>query len=346
MRKMCCSVVICLLLSICTPCFAEVSVSAHAAIVMDADTGCVLYEKNADERALIASTTKIMTGWLACEFCDLDADFTVPEEAVGIEGSSIYLQAGESVSVRTLLYGTLLQSGNDAAAALAIAVCGSVEEFVAKMNARAQSLGLHNTHFDNPHGLDSDGNYSTARDLARLCCAALQNPRFAEAVATKTISFGERCFVNHNKLLWRLEGVCGVKTGYTRAAGRILVSAVRRGGRLLVAVTLSAPDDWNDHAKLYDAAFSQYTEIALATKGACVCTVPTAANGARSIELLAQEDVNCLLLPGETPEFCYCGASVLFPPLLYGCDAGYVHVYADGRKIADVPVVFGATVLS
>lgn len=324
--------------------FADVS--ARSAIVVDADTGKVLFEKNADDRALIASTTKIMTGYLACELADPDAEFTVPPEAVGIEGSSIYLQAGETVPVRALLYGAMLQSGNDAAMALAIACCGSEAAFVARMNERAQSLGLSATHFANPHGLDSDENYSTARDLAKLACAALQNPLFAEAVSTKNASFGNRYYVNHNKLLWRLDGACGVKTGFTKAAGRILVSAVRRDGRLLVAVTIHAPDDWNDHAQLYDAAFSQYAQTQLSVKGECVCTVPAAANGARSVELLAGEDVSCLLLPEETVEYRYVGASVLFPPFLYGHDAGYVHVYVDGRKIADVPVVFGATVMN
>lgn len=346
MRKLCVLVGICLLLASCMPCYAELSVSAVSALVVDADTGDVFYEKNADQRSLIASTTKIMTGLLACELCDLDAELPVPPDAVGVEGSSIYLQAGETVTVRTLLYGTLLQSGNDAATALAIAACGDVAAFVEHMNEKARVLGLSATHFANPHGLDSDENYSTARDLAKLACAALQNEAFAAAVATKTETVGGRCFVNHNKLLWRLEGACGVKTGFTKAAGRILVSAVKRGGRTLVAVTIHAPDDWNDHAKLYEAALAHYVETPLAVRGEPVCTVPTAAGAMCSVELLAADDLSMLLLPDEAAEYRYCGASILFPPFLYGHDAGYVHVYVRGRKIADLPVVFGASLPS
>lgn len=248
---------ICILsLLIAVPVFAqEPAVSASSAILVDADTGEVLYEKNADQRSLIASTTKIMTGYLSCLLCDLDDEFTVPPEAVGIEGSSIYLREGETLPVRALLYGALLQSGNDAATALAYAACGSETLFVAEMNRAAALLGLADTHFANPHGLDSGENYSTARDLARLASVALRNKEFAAAVACKTACFGDRYYVNHNKLLWRLDGAIGVKTGYTKAAGRILVSAVQRDGRTLVAVTINAPDDWNDHERLYNAAF-------------------------------------------------------------------------------------------
>ncbi len=254
MRKICFLVGICLILGCFSPVQAEeISISAESAIVMDAGTGTVLYEKNADKRSLIASTTKIMTGYLACLQENPDRLVTIPAEAVGIEGSSIYLQAGERLSLRCLLYGTLLQSGNDAATALAIGCAGSEAAFVAQMNRTAKILGLDDTHYANPHGLDSEDNYSTARDLAKLSCAAMKNRLFAEVVSTKTASFGNRCFVNHNKLLWRLEGAAGIKTGYTKAAGRILVSARRIGDRLLVVVTIHAPDDWNDHERLYEA---------------------------------------------------------------------------------------------
>ena len=223
---------------------------------MDAGSGAVLYEKNADERSLIASTTKIMTGWLACQLVNLDAEYEIPAEAVGVEGSSIYLQAGERLSGKDLLRGMLLHSGNDAATALAIAACGSEAAFVEEMNLTAQDLGLSSTHFANPHGLDDEGNYSTARDLARLTAFALCDPNFRAAVSAKTaVIGGGRALTNHNKLLWRVEGCIGVKTGYTQAAGRILVSAAERGGRTIIIVTIDDPDDWRDHERLYEWFF-------------------------------------------------------------------------------------------
>ena len=233
------------------------SVSAQCAIVTDAETGEVLYAKNPDQRSLIASTTKIMTGWLVCRDLDLEETYSVPPEAVGVEGSSLYLQEGETLTGEALLYGLMLHSGNDAAVTLAVACRGSQEAFTARMNRAARALGLDNTSYANPHGLDSEGNYSTARDLATLTAAALRDETFRRVVSTKTVTVdGDRVLTNHNKLLWRCEGCIGVKTGYTKAAGRILVSACQRGGRTLICVTLNAPDDWQDHCALYDWAYA------------------------------------------------------------------------------------------
>ena len=243
---------------LCVPAKASggTSVSARRCIVMDAGSGEVLYEKNADERSLIASTTKIMTGWLACQLVNLDAEYEIPAEAVGIEGSSIYLRSGERLTGEDLLRGMLLHSGNDAATALAIAACGTEAAFVEEMNLSAQDLGLRSTHFANPHGLDDAGNYSTARDLARLTAFALRDANFRAAVSAKTaVIGGNRALTNHNKLLWRVEGCIGVKTGYTQAAGRILVSAAERGGRTIIVVTIDDPDDWRDHERLYERFF-------------------------------------------------------------------------------------------
>ena len=192
-----------------SPCAS--ALSACRAAVLDADTGEVCFARNASEHALIASTTKIMTGLLIAEDCDPDAVVTVPQEAVGIEGSSLYLKAGEQLTVRALLYGLLLHSGNDAAVALALAHSGSVGAFVEAMNGRARELGLQDTHFTNPNGLDAPEHYSTALDLARLTRAALQVPAFAEVVATRQITIEGRSFTNHNRLLWSLDGAIGVK---------------------------------------------------------------------------------------------------------------------------------------
>ena len=231
-------------------------VSAKSAALLDGTTGECLCEKHGDQRALIASTTKIMTGLLVCEAGDLDRTVTVPETAAGTEGSSMYLKSGETLTRRELLYGMMLHSGNDAALTLAISVSGSEAAFVRQMNRRACALNLTQTHFANPHGLDSGENYSTALDLVRLAQAALQNEQFRAVVSTKTITCAGRTLTNHNKLLWRYDGCIGVKTGYTRHAGRILVSAAERGGRMLIAVTISDPDDWRDHVSLLDYGFA------------------------------------------------------------------------------------------
>lgn len=232
------------------------AVQASCAVLLDAQTGQVLYEKQADQRALIASTTKIMTGLLVCEAGNLDRQQTVPAEAAGLEGSSLHLKSGQTLTRRELLYGMMLHSGNDAALTLAVALCGSEQAFVRQMNRRAQTLGLKNTHFSNPHGLDSGENYSTALDLALLSREALKNPMFRTVVSTKNIQCAGQTLTNHNKLLWRYEGCIGVKTGYTRHAGRILVSAAERGGHTLIAVTIADPDDWRDHIALLDYGFA------------------------------------------------------------------------------------------
>lgn len=202
---------------------------------MDAASGRVLYEKNASDRSLIASTTKIMTALVVCEHCNLSDRVKIPPEAVGIEGSSMYLQEGEILTVQDLLYGLMLHSGNDAAVALAVYCGGTEPDFVTMMNEKAERLGLENTRFANPNGLDHDGNYSTALDLARLSVYALQNEAFLHTVSCKTVTVGSRTLRNHNKLLFTYDGAIGVKTGYTKAAGRILVSAAERDGRRLVA---------------------------------------------------------------------------------------------------------------
>ena len=225
------------------------ALSAEKAILVDAATGRVLYEKNADERSLIASTTKIMTALVVCEQCNVLDRMRIPREAVGIEGSSMYLQEGEVLTLQELLYGLMLHSGNDAAVALAIYCGGTVEGFAEMMNDKARVLGMTQSHFENPNGLDSPGHYSTARDLAILASYAMKNPIFHKTVSTKTVTVGNRYLRNHNKLLWQVAGADGVKTGYTKAAGRILVSSATRDGRRLIALAITTywyrnDEDW------------------------------------------------------------------------------------------------------
>ena len=230
-----------------------VSTSASAAVLMDADTGQVLFDHNGGQRMLIASTTKIMTALVALERASPTDVITVKQEHM-TEGSSMYLKPGERVTVEELLYGLLLCSGNDAA--LAVTECaGGLEPFVALMNEKAAALGMADTHFANPNGLDDEEHYSTARDMAQLARAAVNEPTLLRMASTRQASIGGRTLTNHNKLLGRMEGCLGLKTGYTKAAGRTLVSCAEKDGRRLVAVTLRDGDDWNDHEALYRWGF-------------------------------------------------------------------------------------------
>ena len=241
------------------PCRAEaVQLSAAAAILMDADSGEVLYEKDAARKMRIASTTKIMTALVALERAKLTDTITVTASHM-VEGSSMYLKPGEVVTVEELLYGLMLCSGNDAALALADC-CGGLAAFVSAMNDKAAALGMTGTSFANPNGLDDENHYSTARDMAVLAAYAAKDPTFRRICSTRTATVGGRTMTNHNKLLSQVEGCIGMKTGYTKAAGRTLVSCAERQGRRLVAVTLCDGNDWADHKALYEMGFAEKTE--------------------------------------------------------------------------------------
>lgn len=242
-----------------------VEVSAAAAVLMDADSGRLLYDKNGEKRMLIASTTKLMTALVALEQGGLQQEITVTGGHMA-EGSSMYLRPGEKLTLETLLYGLLLSSGNDAA--LAVTECmGGAVPFVARMNEKAAELGMENTHFANPNGLDDEAHYSTAEDMAKLAAAAMDDPVLRRVASTRTARIGGRTLTNHNKLLSRMEGCVGLKTGYTRAAGRTLVSCAERDGVRLVAVTLQDGDDWNDHASLYEQGFRVLRPVKAVERG-------------------------------------------------------------------------------
>ena len=320
------------------------AVSAEKALVLDGQTGRVLYEKNADSRSLIASTTKIMTALVVCEQCNVLDRMRIPREAVGIEGSSMYLREGEVLTVQELLYGLMLRSGNDAAVALAIYCGGTVEGFAELMNDKARRLGLSNTHFVNPHGLDAPDHYSTARDLAVLAAHAMENPIFAKTVSTKSVRVGERSLQNHNKLLWRLEGANGVKTGYTKAAGRILVSGALWEGRQLVCVTINAPDDWNDHAHLLEDGFSWFHVERLIRKGQCLGAQAVAGGQEGSVRLIAAEDFSFAVAESERLSLELPGSGFVYAPVAEGQSAGFAHVLLDGAPVGKVPLVYGQTI--
>ncbi len=320
------------------------AVSAEHAIVMDAATGRILYEKNADEQGLIASTTKIMTALVVCEQCNVLDRMKIPKEAVGIEGSSMYLREGEVLTIQELLYGLMLHSGNDAAVALAIYCGGTVEGFAALMNDKARQLGMSNTHFENPNGLDSPGHYSTARDLAVLTAYAMENPIFAKTVSTKSIKIGERYLTNHNKLLWQVDGADGVKTGFTKAAGRILVSSAVRDGRRLVCVTMNAPDDWQDHKQLLEEGFERYSVQTLVTAGETVGTMEILGGTAKTVTLLAEDDFSYALAEGEKISFCLPAPGFAYAPVARGQEAGFAHILVDGCAVGKVSLVYGETI--
>lgn len=320
------------------------AISAEKAIVIDAETDRVLYEKNADSRALIASTTKMMTALIVCEQCNVLDRVKIPKEAVGIEGSSMYLKEGEILTVQELLYGLMLQSGNDAAVALAIYCGGTVEGFVQLMNDKAASLGLTNTSFENPNGLDGVNHYSSARDLAKLASYAMENPIFARTVSTKSVRIGERTLTNHNKLLWRIEGAEGVKTGYTKAAGRTLVSSTERNNRRIIVVTLNASDDWNDHKQLTENGFSHFTVKQIIQKGDCVGTVEVAGGQAGKVELIAAEEFSYAMRQEEEIEIVPQAPGFVYAPVSRGEDAGVVYVCIGKNVIGKIPVVYGKTI--
>ena len=229
---------------------------------MNAETGEVLFEQNKDTKLLMASTTKIMTALICLEQENLDEEFTVNSEAIKVEGSSIGLQEGDLVTLRTLAWGMLLKSGNDAANSVAYRIAGNSDEFAKMMNQKAKDIGMVNSSFVTPSGLDDENHYSTAYDMAILTAEALKNEEFAKAVSSTSakLTYGnppyDRHLSNSNKLLKSYEGAIGVKTGFTKKAGRCLVSAAKREGGTLICVTLSAQDDWNVHRQLFDYGFS------------------------------------------------------------------------------------------
>ena len=331
------------LLSLVLPAQA-LSLSAQSAVLIDARDGRVLYEKDADTPRPMASTTKIMTAVVALESCDVNEIIEIADEAVGVEGSSIYLQKGERMTLLELLYALLLQSANDAAVAIAVGVGGSVGNFADMMNEKATSLGLTSTHFENPNGLDADGHVTTARELALLTAYALKNPTFAEIVATykRKISGPDgtvRLVVNHNKLLNMYDGCVGVKTGFTKKSGRCLVSAACRESLTLVSVTLSAPDDWRDHTAMLNYGYENYCCEILCDEGGFIEALPVV-GGVQDSLLCANCDYVAATLPRDHGEIT---VDVQLPQMIYapvsaGDIVGHVTYKCDGKVIGETDI--------
>lgn len=269
--------------------------SANASALIDVKSGRLLYSENGDQSMRIASLTKIMTAIVAIEHGKLADNVTTSKTAVGKEGSSIYLQLGEKMTLLNMLYGLMLRSGNDAATAIAEHVGGSEEGFVHLMNEKAEMLGLTHTQFKNPHGLDADGHYSSANDLAKLTAYALRNPVFAEIVSTKVKNVPnphekwQYSWTNKNKMLAMYEGADGVKTGYTKKALRCLVSSATRNGQQLAAVTLNDREDWIDHRHMLDWGFKNYPLMEVASKGQTIAGYPYAVGNSFYYPLAEEE---------------------------------------------------------
>lgn len=248
-----------------------VEASAKAEIAMELTTGTIITENNADSKLPMASTTKIITAIIVIEDCNLNEVITVPDSAIGVEGSSIYLKKDEQISIKDLLYGLMLRSGNDSAAALAIHHSGSIEKFAEVMTLRAKLMGAENSEFKNPSGLPNDGHFTTAKDLCKIACYAMKNPVFREIVSTTDYKGQFRSFVNKNKILKSYNGANGIKTGYTMKAGRCLVSSAEKNGMDLVCVVLNCPEMYERSCEIFDYGFNNFKLLKLDENKVFMC---------------------------------------------------------------------------
>lgn len=327
-------------------------VSAQSAVVLTADTGTVLFEKDGHTPRPVASTTKIMTALLALEAAQEQGDplVDITQEMVAVEGSSMGLQAGDSISLTGLAAGMLLASGNDAANAAALYLEGSLESFAARMNQRAAVLGMEDTHFVTPSGLDGEdaqglGHLSTAYDMALLARAALEDQAFRQLCSSPSLAveFAEPVkrvtYTNHNKLLTQYQGCVGVKTGFTKEAGRCLVSAAERDGALLIAVTLNAPNDWQDHTALLDYGFSQVEPYQLAG-GDVRLTVPVVGSPEEAVSLRGSNggEVTLPLGQGAQVERVVRVPKFLYAPVEAGEQVGEICWYLEGQLLGSAPL--------
>jgi len=325
--------------------------SARSAVLIDAGTAQVLYAKDIDARMPVASTTKIMTALLLLEAGEPDVSFQVTEEMVRVEGTSMGLRAGDTVSRHALAAGLLMASGNDAANAAAIHLAGSLPAFADLMNARARGIGMSRTHFVTPSGLDAEGHLSTAYDMALLGAEAIRNPVFREISrqSSMRVSYGNpphlRTLRNHNRLVRELPGCIGIKTGFTRAAGRTLVSAVERDGRALVAVTLNAPNDWKDHRKLYDYGFAQYHPIELDDASRSIASLPVAGGAAShaKVTLASIPTAHVRVMPYHIRRELLI-RPFEYAPLQAGKIVGTARYYDGEVLLAEVPLIIQSDV--
>ncbi len=323
--------------------------SATSYLLLDADTNVVLAERYADKTLPMASTTKIMTCILAIENGNLNDKVQITQESQGVEGSSVYLVAGEKLTLEELLYGLMLESANDAAVAIAIHIGGNVETFVQMMNKKAADIGMLSTHFCNAHGLPQEGHYSTARDMSRLMDYCMEDDSFCRFTSMQSCQIsapeGKKRFLsNHNKLLRSYDGCNGGKTGYTKTAGRCLVSAAERNGKQLICVTLSDPNDWKDHAALFDFGFGLYeireliaprsVDEQISVVGGEMKTVAVCNQDGLSLPLRSEDKVEVVL---ELPNFVYA-------PIKSGDKVGDAVCVLNGEEATRIPLIATADI--
>ena len=320
-------------------------VSAKAAVLISADTGEMIFEQNSSEKLPMASTTKIMTTLLCIKSGGLDEKFVVDSEAIKVEGSSMGLREGDTVTKYALCCGMLLPSGNDAANAAAVKVGGSTEGFVRLMNERAEELGLSHTYFVTPSGLDGEGHGSSAYDMALLAMEALKNETFRSICSQETVKveFGAppypRWLKNTNKLLGMCDGVYGVKTGFTDAAGRCLVSACERDGERLICVTLNDRNDWHDHSALYDYGFEKAEKLRLTPPE--LSSLDVVGGEAEKLHLRCDEkDLDVTSQSGSKDGFSYrvVSAPFIYAPVEKGEEAAQLSISFRGREIKRIPL--------
>ena len=327
----------------------NVSVSAQSAVLCTAD-GTVLYEKQSDVPLPMASITKVMTAVVALEKnTDLSRTVKVDPKAVGVEGSSVYLQNGEEVSIEMLLYSVMLESANDAATALAIATSGSEEEFVREMNLTAKRISMNSTNFCNPHGLSENEHFTTANDYAKLMAYAIKNDVFRKIISTKKAVFTKddgtltRVLTNHNRLLNTMPEMIGGKTGFTKASGRTLVTAAEKDGEVLICVTLNAPNDWNDHTELFRAGFDAVKAVSFG-ETELTCDVPVAIGVSQSVTLRSEEIVSFTVSESENVECRLTVPHMVYAPVISGQTVGKAEFYCNGIKIGEIRLVASETV--
>lgn len=317
--------------------------SAECAVLMNVQTGDVIFGKNADRQRSMASTTKIMTSLLAVESGLLQNEITVTEEMVKVEGTSMGLLVGDKVSLDELLHGMLLQSGNDAANATAVYLGDSIESFVSNMNLRARKIGMNNTSFQTPSGLDGENHYSTAYDMALLGAEAVSNPKFLSVCSKQkaSLSYGNppytRTVYNHNKLLFRYDFVYGIKTGFTKKSGRCLVSYAKKDGVGLVAVTLNAPDDWNDHKKLYDFGFSGIS--AQQVKPEVPASVPVVGSVLSELAVSTESYTISSELSKNNVSYRVFLPAFVYAPVKKGDVIGWWDIYLNGVKTESISII-------
>lgn len=320
------------------------SVSARSAVLYQPEIDNFLYSKDADVRLPMASTTKIMTALVALENSVLNEIVEVEDSAIGTEGSSAYLRHGDTLTMEELLYALLLQSANDAAVAIACHIGGDVEGFSALMNDRASQLGLTDTHFTNPHGLDDDEHYTTARELSLIAAEAMRNPTFKKIASTYKKTFATedrtRTYVNHNKLLHLYDGCIGVKTGFTKKSGRCLVGAAEKEGLTFITVTLDAPSDWSDHKKMLDFGFESLEKITLASGFDHMYKIPLL-DGESEYLTVANPDGAEMITERTEQEIAEHVRLVKYgiAPINRGDKLGEIIYTSDGKEVARVPLV-------